>query len=416
MRRFLHRRFLHNEEGSVVLLAVFMLPVLLGITAFAIDLSNLYYNKSAIQRAADAAAIGGVLVLPDAMKAKSQALALVGANTPANFGTISLDQDIVPGVWDPVAHTFTASMTSPDALQVTTYRSVGRNNPVLTYFAGILGVSSMEVTGKAIAVRFGGACVRVLNPTASSAFQTGGSGNVTINCGLQINSSAANAADRKGSSQITSTNTCITGGTNTTSGWTPAPRTGCTAGVDVLAYLAEPAQPAATCAPPPSSGTLTGNCTYTGKITLGGNVTLGSGIYYLKNATMSVANNAVINGSGVTIFVDAGSSLSLSGNATVKLSAPTSGSYAGILVFQSRSTPSSTTMSLNGDGNMQLNGTLYAPTIMLSLGGNSTLATKTGSVVADQLSVKGSGGLIMNAFNTIGTNPRSLAVHTGLVY
>lgn len=410
------KRFLRHEDGGAVVIFALMLPVLVGTGAFAIDLSNLYFNRSTIQRAADTAALGAALLLPDAAKAKSQALSLVAANTPSGFGTIAIDQDVVVGVWDQPTRTFTPGLTSPDAVQVTTHRTAERNNPVLTYLAGMMGTSFMQVTGKSIAVRYGGACVRVLDPSASAAFEVGGSGDVDVNCGLQINSSAGNAANRKGSSSITSTNTCITGGTNTTSGWTPAPRTGCPAGPDPLMYLAEPSQPVATCTPPASSGTMTANCTYTGNITLRDNVVFSAGTYYLKNANLSLASNASISGTGVTIFMDADSTLDLSGNATVKLSSATSGTYAGILIFQSRSTPGTRTMKLSGSGEMQLDGTIYAPTVTLEMGGNSALATKTGSVIANKLKLGGSGSLVMNAFRSIGTNARSLAVHTGLVY
>ncbi|GAC1551450.1 MAG: hypothetical protein NVS2B5_08320 [Beijerinckiaceae bacterium] len=150
---------------------------------------------------------------------------------------------------------------------------------------------------------------------------------------------------------------------------------------------------------------------------MSGSVTLQSGLYYFKGATISVTGATNITGSGVTLFLDKNSSLSLGGTGTISLAAPTSGTYAGILLFQSRSTAVSQTISLGGNGTMSLNGTLYVPSATLSMGGNSTLAStsKVGYVIADQLSLGGSTDFTFNAFPTNGVTPPTLAVHAGLV-
>lgn len=59
------RPFHRHEDGETLIIFSFMLPVLLGAAASTIDLSNLCYNASVIQRAADSAALGGVLALTD---------------------------------------------------------------------------------------------------------------------------------------------------------------------------------------------------------------------------------------------------------------------------------------------------------------------------------------------------------------
>lgn len=71
-RRMEHR----GEKGAVLPLVAGILVVLLGLSAFALDLGWLYLSTSRLQRAADAAALAGVVHLPGFP-------ALVDANTAA---------------------------------------------------------------------------------------------------------------------------------------------------------------------------------------------------------------------------------------------------------------------------------------------------------------------------------------------
>lgn len=412
------RQFFRREEGSVAIFAAILLPMLLGVAAFAVDLSNLYYNKSKIQQAADAAALGGVLSLPNTTAVTSTALSLVAENAPADFGTLSTAQDVAVGNWDPSTRTFTASSTNQNAVQVMTHRTAANGNPILTYFGRFVGAQQLAANATAVAVRFGGACVRVLDPSASGAFTDGGSGQIDMNCALQVNSSSGTAAQAKGSSSISTQLTCITGGYSG-KGWTPTPKTGCQPLADPLASIPEPTAPSCSVNNPSvSSGTLASNCTYTGTVSLSGSVNLQSGLYYFKNATIKVTASTSISGSGVMLFLDAGSTMNLGGSGTISLSAGTSGTYAGILIFQSRSTPSNHALTIGGSGTMSLDGTLYAPSATLNMSGNSTnaSATKVGYAIADQLSLGGSSSFTFNAFPTSYAIPRTLRVHTGLVH
>ena len=72
---------------------------------------------------------------------------------------------------------------------------------------------------------------------------------------------------------------------------------------------------------------------------------MNSGIYIIEGGGFTVSGNASVTGSGVMI-VNAGSkypttggtygSITLSGNGSYNLSPPTSGTYAGIVIFQTR--------------------------------------------------------------------------------
>lgn len=412
------RRLFSDRRGSVITMAGLMLPVLIGLGAFAVDAGNLYFNKSKVQMAADAAALGAVFALPDATAAATNAIDLVNKNTPTSFGTLSKTQDVTVGLWDASTKSFTPNSANANAVKVTTHRSAANGNPVLTYFGSFVGASQFDVSATSIAVRFGGACVRVLDRTATNAFYVSGNGSTTLNCSLQVDSSATSAARTQGSSSVTSTKeACIVGGYSG-NGWSPTPTTGCKVLGDPLASVPEPSAPAAACSLPSGGGTMAGNCTITGTVSASGTINLQSGLYYLKGANLTVSNNAVVTGSGVMFFVDANSTISLGGGGSVSLSAGTSGSYAGILIFQSRSTPVTTAVTIWGGGSLSLNGTLYAPSATLNLGGNGSYSSTAqfGYLIADKITLGGSSSFVFNAFPTTGANPRTLRVHAGLVH
>jgi Flp pilus assembly protein TadG len=410
------KNFFRDQRGGVVILSAMLFPTLLGFSALSVDVANLYYNKTKIQMAAEAAALGAVLSLPNTTAATTQALDLLGKNAPTNFGTLSTSQDITTGYWNASTKTFTAGAGSVNAVKVVTHRSVANGNPVQTYFGKFVGSPQVDLSAQSIAVRFSGACVRVLDPSASQAFYDSGNGSVTMNCPLQINSSSSNAARTQGSSSVSASEICITG-SYSGNGWSPTPKTGCTPISDPLAGIPEPSMPPASCGAPNSSGVMASNCVITGSVSFSGSVTLQSGTYYLRSANVTVSNNSTLTGSGVMIFVDQNSTLSLLGGGTISLSAATSGTYAGILIFQSRSTPVTTTLSIGGGGTLSLNGTLYVPSATLSIGGNGSYssAANFGYLISDKLTLGGSSNFVFNAFPTSGATPRTLRVHAGLV-
>src|SRR5262249_23134192 len=76
--------------------------------------------------------------------------------------------------------------------------------------------------------------------------------------------------------------------------------------------------------------------------------------------------------------------ITLSGNGTVQLSAPGSGTYAGLVLHQ----PSANTraVALSGNAAQGLSGTLYAPSALAYLSGNAALH---GALVVGELTLSG---------------------------
>ncbi len=141
------------------------------------------------------------------------------------------------------------------------------------------------------------------------------------------------------------------------------------------------------------------------KISLSGNATLtmNGGTYIIEGGGLSVSGNAIVSGSGVLI-VNAGSdypstggsygSITLSGNGSYSLTPMTTGSYAGIVVFQSRDNTKAITVSGNASG---VTGTIYARAAQLSESGNALL---NAALIVDSLTISGNGVANVVALNS----------------
>ena len=121
-----------------------------------------------------------------------------------------------------------------------------------------------------------------------------------------------------------------------------------------------------------------------------------------------MTGNVSLTGSGVTIYngpsnpadpvASTVGSISLTGNAAVNLSPPTTGMYQGLTIFQEQA--ATAPLTITGNGNMKISGTIYAEHGSASLTGNSD--TIGSQVIADSLTITGNGAVKI-AYSSTGT-------------
>jgi hypothetical protein len=127
--------------------------------------------------------------------------------------------------------------------------------------------------------------------------------------------------------------------------------------------------------------------TYCSGMNLSGNVTLDPGVYVVQG-NLKINANANISGSGVTIFMSGNSTVSINGNATVTLSAPTSGTYSGVLFYGDR-TGTAAQSTFNGTASSLLTGAIYFPRQQVNYLGNFSGKNGCTQVVADTIQWSG---------------------------
>ena len=162
-----------------------------------------------------------------------------------------------------------------------------------------------------------------------------------------VDSSSSTALRFSGSGSFTAKYFDVVGGYSTSGAvkFSPTPTTGSAYQGDPLTFLSPPTS--STCnytnfKVTTGSSTLNPG-TYCNGITISGatNVTFNPGTYILMGGGLNVSGASILKGSGVTFFLTQGlgysyGPMSISSSVVATLSAPTSGSYYGILVYQDR--------------------------------------------------------------------------------
>ena len=150
--------------------------------------------------------------------------------------------------------------------------------------------------------------------------------------------------------------------------------------------------------------------TYVGGIHINGNskVVLSPGIYILQGGGLTLTGGSKLRGDGVMIYnapKNDGDQINLSGTASMTLSAPTSGDYQGIVLFQKRSSSAPVVLSAGlSRSRFNLTGVVYAAgaQIIVGGGGNSFIQGNaasgiTGALIAKDLNKSGDGRLTVDA-------------------
>ena len=105
-----------------------------------------------------------------------------------------------------------------------------------------------------------------------------------------------------------------------------------------------------------------------------------------------------MTGGGVTFYLANGATLSLSGNGTFELRAPTIGPYAGILFFGSRSDRGLDHKILGNSalGNSTTQGAIYFPTSAVRFQGNSNMTNGCTQIIGYTVEFTGNSTLRSN--------------------
>lgn len=137
-----------RRRGAITVLAAFLMVIMLGVVAFAIDLGYIATIQTELRRAADAGALAGANALVDGPAAAEQSVYdYVGYNS---VGGRSLGQDEVQvetGSWNPATRTFTAGGALPSAVRV-----VASSGTQPMFFGRVFNRHSFAVETESIAV------------------------------------------------------------------------------------------------------------------------------------------------------------------------------------------------------------------------------------------------------------------------
>lgn len=375
--RRLAGRFARHRGGSVAMIFAITSPMLIGAAGFGVETTYWYNEQLRLQQATDAAAYAAGIE----RRGGASQDQMVAAATRA-----AADNGV-----DVANATITVQTPAYNQVRVTVGRTAER------FFTAFFQSGRVPINAAATASfsSSASACILALNPTAPAAANFAGSTDVNlINCSVMANSVADDAVKMQGAALLRADCLISVGGAVLTSGGTltvcPAPITQAPPAGDPYANVTQPSAPA-NCENGSGATLVPGR--YCGGLSLSGDVTLSPGVYYISGGTFRINSGANVHGDNVTIFLAAGSRASFNGHATINLAAPTTGAYAGLLMWGDRSSTGGSRNSFNGTADSHLTGSLYFPTQGLDFLGDFSGVQNCMQIVADTVAWSGNSSM-----------------------
>ncbi len=393
-------RLARDRAGTVAVMVGLMSTSLVGVVGLSVDVGDWYFTRRSMQSAADAAAIGGGVEL---MNGSSSSTVISAATSDAELTGFS-----------------SANGTTVDVSVSGDYVNVTLEKPASLLFSGLFLSTAPTITVTSQAGLVTGTqpvCALMTGSSAPNALYVSGNGIISATgCSLVVDSTSTSAINVAGNGQIDSEELCSPGG-YTSSGnakFSPKP-TSCAAMTDPLASMTPPSNVNNACQY--TNASYGGNSitsispgVYCGGITIQANakVTFLPGVYILRNGGFTAGSNAVVTGAGVGIYMTGTGTtvqlsqddLSVGGNALVTITAPITGSMAGIALYQDHSAPTGDiNNTISGNGDVNFTGLLYFGNQNVTITGNGIedgTAPFT-SIIANTLTYSGNAKLEFNS-------------------
>jgi hypothetical protein len=438
------RRLWPDQRGATAVIVAISVPIMLAMAGLGVDAGWWYTIKRQNQSAADAAAVSAAYevaanltdvtnnLTPAAKQAATQNGWVNDANPPAGLTPIAVTYPCCAG-------TFAAG-----GIQVVLQQQQS------SWLANFASLANVTISNRAVAVvsKLPPSCMLALDPTTADAINV--AGNPIINapsCTIVSDSNASSAVHLQGSATIDAATVITPGQISNTGG----------------AYtlnLSFPAQTGASPVPDPYAGTLThaaltsglatapvcssrvngtvttyygavagaGNCKFVNGLSLsGGTYDLSPGTYWITDGNLklgpggsgttlecSVCTNG---GAGVTIILTTAQpsggkvgTLTLDSLANINLNAPSSGTFAGMVIIQdSNGLPTGTTINSPGNAQAnateQLSGLVYFPKTTVTFQGTPTSGGPQCLVlIADKIALQGNPGFATDGCSSEGLN------------
>jgi len=430
------RKIWQNRRGNVIIIMGAMLPLVIGCAGLATDTIQWTLWKRQLQRAADSAAIAGVYtrtttdtqaavetaVCNDLLKNQHTGLLLAGTYYTCADGTTRRGQVTL------------LSDSGNTTKQVQVSLTVSQSLPFSSMF--MTAVPNITANATAASVPGGGsACFLALTTSASEtglAF-TGNAAVYAPNCDGFSDSSSTNTSSAKGSSDVTINTVGGVGGIQASNNfhvtaYRPYSPALADPFIDITPSASDMVCNATTTVTHGNNGSnITGpvaldentvfplvdqtsgkstNCFSSLSVSSNKTLTLPAGTYYINGGDAFIQGNLTCNGCTIVLTNSSSSTTATIGqfkvnaSSNINLTAPTTGTYQGIAIYQDRRAvdSNSNVNKINGNSSSIINGAMYFPNQQLEYNGTGTTSATCTMFVAKRLVFTGNSST-SNKFN-----------------
>lgn len=371
-RSSLSVRLCRNRRGGVAILIALLLPLFVGVMGLVIDVGLAYAEKNALQSSADAAALASArhIAAADAPAALATAQLYAGKNR-RGVANLVAPAEVEFGNW---ADGVFSPGGTVNAIRVTASRTAAKSNAIKTVFAGMFGLPAWDLSASAVATMATPLCILVLHPTHYDAFDIDPYAQIEApDCTVQVNSRDRGALELGIHSYVNVKSIRVVGGVDKASSASvsPAPVTGATAVADPYASLAPPTNTNCGGAQLIRNTTTVITPTFAfckGLVIDAATVSFQPGIYVIKGE-FTLRNGAAITGTDVLIYMEgAGHDLFFFSRTSFDLKAPTTGPYAGIVLWSDRANTND--HDIYSKFGASASGTIYTPSSQVEFENN----------------------------------------------
>ena len=364
------RTFFYGTDGNAAIIFALSLIVILIAAGGAVDYARAYNAHKALQASIDSSVLAGA----GAGYSATTAQAVFDAQH-TSMEHIAFEGTIGVPVYGTAADgSFTGTVTA----QVT------------TYFLKVIGMPTLTVTASAAAgtKSDSNVCILLLDTSQTGLSVNGGTINAP-DCEIDVKSTTNTAAMLNVALSVKKI--CIAGTSVTQNGAPPGGypnvSTGCAAASDPYAGTLPTPDTACTVS---SAATINGNYNMSPGVYCAdmyfrhsAKVTFQGGIYVIKSGTWYF-DGGTYNGSGVTFYVMGSNPFAFNGATNVTLSAPTSGIYSGILIYEPVGL-SRSSWYFSSPAIYDLSGLVYLPSRQVTFQNGSLASTSKVTMVFDTM-------------------------------
>ena len=396
------KKLWNDRRGNALIIAGAALPMLVGAAGLATDTIQWTLWKRQLQRAADSAALAGVY---DRIANDSSTSNVPNAVDDDLGRHDHTNIDLMSG-FPQVDYPTGTNWTNPVRVNLALQKNLG--------FSSLFMSSPPVISARATAatVATGVYCVVSLVDTSATGIRATGNGDLNLGCGMITNSTSLTAAIATGSSEVDATPVAAVGDIQDSDNW---------GGAELLPFTVKQPDPYADVDVPaftPCKGNanririsnqndVIDRSADTGiqcvsDINVNGTLRLGSATYVIDGGNFSAGAQARVSCTQCTIILtnsDGGTPtigmVDMNGGAQMNMSAPNSGTFDGILFYQDRRAPESTTTvhKVNGNSNSLMTGAFYFPNQQLQINGTAGLNFTCAQFVSYVVEFAGNGSI-----------------------
>lgn len=404
MIRQAFNRLWNDKRGNAIIIVGAALPMIVGSAGLATDTIQWTLWKRQLQRTADSAALAAAYAKLQGQNVTNAVTADRDKNNQTNITLLG-----APIIGYPPDRTTSPQYSNAVSVTLRLTKRLSFSSMLTSW------TPTFVATGIAASVQTGRYCVVSLDGSTSVGVVAGGNPQVNLGCGIKANSlNQTEAVNVYGNASLTASPIAAQGGLTTTDFPT---------GTTLLPFQPKEPDPFANLYPTAvpadvpcgsfnshissttnnglngqariTTNNMTPGC-YNG-FSLSGQDTynLAPGVYYLNSTNFSTSGGVTVRGRGVTIILTGTTpgTFTTNGNSTIDLAAPTTGTYAEMLVIQSSAATDSGGNSspnlINGSASSKYDGALYFPNQQVGFSGSSGLITQCAMVVGKRVDFSG---------------------------